>query len=81
MNQSVCDAILNPDPDLQHEFDPELMLCAGDVENGGRDTCDVSQISKKLGRKKFDRITRAMNMVHSHKHRKQFDVMVKVPDC
>ena len=46
VNQSVCDTILNPNPDVQSEFDPELMVCAGDVENGGRDTCDVSQISK-----------------------------------
>ena len=42
VNQSVCDNLLNPaDPQLEHEFDQDRMICAGDVENGGRDTCPV----------------------------------------
>ena len=36
VNQSVCDT------QLGGRFDPELMICAGDVENGGRDACGVS---------------------------------------
>ena len=43
VNQSVCDNLLNPTPGMFSEFDPELMICAGDVENGGRDVCQVGQ--------------------------------------
>ena len=43
LNQSVCENVLN----LEHEtmtffFDQDLMICAGDVENGGRSVCPVS---------------------------------------
>ena len=43
LNQTVCDTLLNPDPGVFYEFDPEVMICAGDVENGGRDACQVSR--------------------------------------
>ena len=32
--QSDCDNALDP-------YDEDVMICAGDVENGGRDTCQV----------------------------------------
>ena len=41
VNQSVCDNLLNPYPGLYHKFYQDVMICAGDVENGGRDTCLV----------------------------------------
>ena len=40
LNQSDCSDLLNNDD--RAEFDPEIMICAGDIENGGRDACDVS---------------------------------------
>ena len=40
VSQSVCNNYLNT---LAGTFDPQLMICAGDVENGGRGTCIVSQ--------------------------------------
>ena len=43
VNQSVCDSLLNPSHDLYRgPFNPDLMICAGDVEDGGRDTCSVA---------------------------------------
>ena len=33
--QDVCDDAMNP-------YDQDKMICAGDVANGGRDTCQVS---------------------------------------
>ena len=41
VNQSMCDNLLNPYPGPYSQFDQDLMICAGDVENGGRDTCPV----------------------------------------
>ena len=41
VNQSVCDNLWNPSDDMEQLFDQELMICAGDVENGGRDSCQV----------------------------------------
>ena len=41
LNQTVCDNLLNPTPGMFSKFNPELMICAGDVENGGRDVCQV----------------------------------------
>ena len=34
--QSDCDNALDP-------YDEDVMICAGDVENGGRDTCQVGR--------------------------------------
>ena len=36
LNQSVCDTIFG------RSFVQDLMICAGDVEAGGRDTCSVT---------------------------------------
>ena len=41
VNQSVCDNLLNPNPQIDRKFDQDVMICAGDVENGGRDICYV----------------------------------------
>ena len=38
LNQSVCDNLLGD----RGDFDPEVMICAGDAENGGRSPCHVS---------------------------------------
>ena len=40
VNQDVCNNLLNTDRSF---FEPQVMICAGDVENGGRGTCSVSQ--------------------------------------
>ena len=37
VNQSVCADLL----DTTRAFNPDLMICAGNVEAGGRDTCSV----------------------------------------
>ena len=42
VNQSVCDDLLNIND--MTEFDPDVMICAGDVENGGRDSCQVGHL-------------------------------------
>ena len=42
VNQSVCHNLLRP------IFDPDVMICAGDVENGGRDVCYVRLIDHKV---------------------------------
>ena len=39
LNQSLCNTILSPTGRL---FFPEINICAGDVENGGKGICDVS---------------------------------------
>ena len=42
VDQRVCDSLLNShDPSFPDIFNPELMICAGDVEIGGRSTCSV----------------------------------------
>ena len=41
VNQSVCDELLNPNPEVEQPFDTDQMICAGNVENGGRDTCFI----------------------------------------
>ena len=41
VNQSLCAAIYNPKPQ-KLRFDPDKMICAGDVVNGGMDACEVS---------------------------------------
>ena len=39
LSQSVCDTILNLPTTY---YIPDFMICAGDVENGGKGTCHVS---------------------------------------
>ena len=41
VNQSVCATIYN-DGFPGNKFRQEKMICAGDVQNGGRDACGVS---------------------------------------
>ena len=56
VNQSVCDNLLNPYP--HHKFNQDVMICAGDVENGGRDTCPLGYYSTYLNFKKNQQIKR-----------------------
>ena len=41
VNQSVCNNLLNPNHKVKLNFLQDLMICAGDVENGGISTCQV----------------------------------------
>ena len=42
VNQNLCDTLLRP------TFDPNVMICAGDVLNGGRGICSVRLIDHKV---------------------------------
>ena len=44
--QSDCDNALDP-------YDEDVMICAGDVENGGRDTCQVGRYNASANVQKF----------------------------
>ena len=54
VNQSVCDNLLNAY--RQGKFDQDLMICAGDIENGGIDTCKVGYYLTCLNFKKNQQI-------------------------
>ena len=58
VNQSVCDNLLIPNPRSQFEFYQDVMICAGDVENGGRSVCSVGYYLTCLDFKKNQEIKR-----------------------
>ena len=41
LNQSVCENLYYSPHELDPVFDPYLMICAGDLVNGGRGVCSV----------------------------------------
>ena len=58
VNQGVCNNLLNSNPRVQGQFDQNLMICAGDAENGGKDTCQVGYYLICLDFKKNQEIKR-----------------------
>ena len=44
--QSDCDNALDP-------YDEDVMICAGDVRNGGRDTCQVGRYHASVNVQEF----------------------------
>ena len=58
VNQSVCHNLLNPNPKVKLIFHQDLMICAGDIENGGRGICKVGYYLICLDFKKNQQIKR-----------------------